>query len=59
MKLFQIREVASNKVLNPTYPSKPSAKNARDLLEGPREELNPRRFVIVPGPDHHKYNGTT
>ncbi len=56
MRLFQIRDKSAG-TLPACYPDKPAAKLARDELEGPRQDTDPRRYAITPGPDHRNYGG--
>jgi len=60
MKLFQVRDTAEGRTLEPTYPSKQAAQKVRDELNGPRDPEHPDRqprFVVTPGPDHRRYDG--
>lgn len=57
MKLFQVRDTSNGALLPEYYPSKAAAKQARNLLEGARDDAAPRRYVVTPGPDHRHNEG--
>lgn len=53
LRLFQVRDTSTNKVLSQMFHDKAHAKQYRNELNTLNNSEN--RFVTTYGPDHHKY----
>lgn len=49
MRLFAIKDLKTGKIFEETFENKQHAKLRRNELNG-----NTKRYVVTPGPDHHK-----
>jgi hypothetical protein len=54
LRLFQVRDTHTRKVLDQMFLEKRTAKEFRDEMNTLHQ--NATRFVVTFGPDHHKYN---
>ncbi len=53
-RLFAVLDTQNNKIVEDQYfQDKESAKKVREELNGGKNV----RYIVTPGPDHHKYRG--